>query len=446
MLKRDYPSQYCPVAATLEVVGERWTLLIIRDIFMGIRRFDDLQRDLGVARNVLQARLERLVEEGILVKRPYQERPPRSEYRLTEKGADLWPVLVALLSGGTATPSRASGRSSSSTASAGANSTTAGVAPSAAPTSTVTEAIAIRTGATRRRAGGRGGRRARRRLTSRAAPVRCGPNGAWVPWPHERATWHGSTPRPRRSWSAPGEVSPAELVDGAIARIETLNPQLNAVIHELFDRARGEAAGPLPDGPFRGVPFLLKDLGAELAGTPFAEGLDFAGDYRSTQTQELTQRFLRRRLRHLRQDQHARARDSADDRAAPLRRHAQPVEHRALDRRLVGRVGGGRGLGHGAGGARQRRRRVHPHSRPRAAAWSGSSRHGRAQLAGAPVRRPDGRARVRARGHPLGTRHGRHPRRHGRTGSRRPLLGAAAARALVRRRGGDAAAGCASPS
>ena len=100
MLHRDYPSQYCPVAATLEVVGERWTLLIIRDVFLGIRRFDDLQRDLGVARNVLQARLERLVDEAILVKRPYQERPPRSEYRLTEKGADLWPVLVSLLQWG----------------------------------------------------------------------------------------------------------------------------------------------------------------------------------------------------------------------------------------------------------------------------------------------------------------------------------------------------------
>src|SRR5271155_887434 len=100
MLKRDYPTQYCPVASTLEVIGERWTLLIIRDVFLGIRRFDDLQRDLGVARNVLQVRLERLVEEGILVKRPYQERPLRSEYRLTEKGADLWPVLVAMLQWG----------------------------------------------------------------------------------------------------------------------------------------------------------------------------------------------------------------------------------------------------------------------------------------------------------------------------------------------------------
>jgi amidase len=69
-----------------------------------------------------------------------------------------------------------------------------------------------------------------------------------------------------------GSVSPAELVDEAIARIERLNPALNAVIFELFDRARAAAAGELPDGPFKGVPLLLKDLGAELAGTPFCEG------------------------------------------------------------------------------------------------------------------------------------------------------------------------------
>jgi DNA-binding HxlR family transcriptional regulator len=97
MLKRDYPTQYCAVASTLEVIGERWTILIVRDIFLGVRRFDDLQRNLGVARNILQSRLERLVEEGIVVKRPYQERPVRYEYRLTSKGADLWPVLVSLL-------------------------------------------------------------------------------------------------------------------------------------------------------------------------------------------------------------------------------------------------------------------------------------------------------------------------------------------------------------
>jgi len=92
---------------------------------------------------------------------------------------------------------------------------------------------------------------------------------------------------------ASGEVSPTELVQDAIGRIEALNPELNAVIHPLFDRARAQAAGPLPDGPFRGVPFLLKDLGAELAGTPFCEGTAVAGDYHSTVDQEITKRFVR---------------------------------------------------------------------------------------------------------------------------------------------------------
>jgi len=89
-----------------------------------------------------------------------------------------------------------------------------------------------------------------------------------------------------------GAASPTELVDQAIARIERLNPALNAVIFELFDRARAAAAGDLPDGPFKGVPLLLKDFGAELAGTPFCEGTAFAGDYHSTVDQELTKRFL----------------------------------------------------------------------------------------------------------------------------------------------------------
>jgi DNA-binding HxlR family transcriptional regulator len=78
-------------------VGERWTLLIIRDAFLGVRRFGDFADRLGVARNVLQDRLERLVEAGILVKVPYQERPLRHEYRLTDMGRDLWPSIVALL-------------------------------------------------------------------------------------------------------------------------------------------------------------------------------------------------------------------------------------------------------------------------------------------------------------------------------------------------------------
>jgi DNA-binding HxlR family transcriptional regulator len=100
MLRRDYAGQNCSIAATLELVGERWTLLIVRDALLGIRRFDDFQARLGIARNVLQARLERLVEQGLLTRVKYQERPPRFEYRLTAKGVDLWPVLVALMTWG----------------------------------------------------------------------------------------------------------------------------------------------------------------------------------------------------------------------------------------------------------------------------------------------------------------------------------------------------------
>jgi DNA-binding HxlR family transcriptional regulator len=97
MLGSDYTGQNCSIARTLELVGERWTILVLRDVFLGLRRFDQLQRNLGVARNVLTARLDRLVGEGILEKVPYQERPLRHEYRLTDKGLDLWPVIVELL-------------------------------------------------------------------------------------------------------------------------------------------------------------------------------------------------------------------------------------------------------------------------------------------------------------------------------------------------------------
>lgn len=96
MLRRDYPGQDCSVARSLELLGERWTMLVIRDIFTGLRRFDEIQASLGVARNVLAKRLERLVDEGILERRPYSENPVRHEYFLTEKGLDLWPTLVAL--------------------------------------------------------------------------------------------------------------------------------------------------------------------------------------------------------------------------------------------------------------------------------------------------------------------------------------------------------------
>lgn len=99
MLARDYDLD-CSIARSLELIGERWSLLVIRDVFLGNRRFDEIQSSLGIARNVLASRLGRLMDEEILEKRPYQERPVRYEYFLTEKGLDLWPVLVALMAYG----------------------------------------------------------------------------------------------------------------------------------------------------------------------------------------------------------------------------------------------------------------------------------------------------------------------------------------------------------
>lgn len=97
VLPRTYEDQNCSIARALEVAGERWTLLILRDISRGAERFDELQAGLGIARNVLSARLARLCEEGVLERRRYQERPERFSYHLTDKGADLLPALVWLL-------------------------------------------------------------------------------------------------------------------------------------------------------------------------------------------------------------------------------------------------------------------------------------------------------------------------------------------------------------
>ncbi len=96
MLNRDYKDQDCSIARALEVVGERWTLLIVRDALLGLRRFDQFQESLGIARNVLTDRLNRLVEEGILTRVRYSEKPERYEYRLTGKGKDLLVPLTAL--------------------------------------------------------------------------------------------------------------------------------------------------------------------------------------------------------------------------------------------------------------------------------------------------------------------------------------------------------------
>lgn len=96
----ELDQQPCSLARTLSVIGDRWTLLVLRDCFLGVRRFEGFERRLGITRHLLSDRLKKLVEAGVLVKRPYQERPLREEYRLTEKGLDLHPVLLALVQWG----------------------------------------------------------------------------------------------------------------------------------------------------------------------------------------------------------------------------------------------------------------------------------------------------------------------------------------------------------
>lgn len=100
MLPRDYAALNCSIARGLEALGDRWTLLVIRNALVGVTRFDDHLRILGLARNVLADRLARLTADGILERRAYQERPLRHEYRITEKGRDLWPVIAALVEWG----------------------------------------------------------------------------------------------------------------------------------------------------------------------------------------------------------------------------------------------------------------------------------------------------------------------------------------------------------
>jgi DNA-binding HxlR family transcriptional regulator len=86
----------CPIARTTDLLGDWWTPVIMREVFGGARRFDEFERRLGVSRNTLTRRLDRLVDEGLLQRVPYQDHPPRDEYRPTEKGMALWPVLAAM--------------------------------------------------------------------------------------------------------------------------------------------------------------------------------------------------------------------------------------------------------------------------------------------------------------------------------------------------------------
>jgi len=96
MQRKSFGNMPCPIARSLERVGEWWSILILRDALHGFTRFDQFQERLGISRNILNQRLTHLVEAGILVKVPYSDRPPRHDYRLTDKGRDLWPVLTAM--------------------------------------------------------------------------------------------------------------------------------------------------------------------------------------------------------------------------------------------------------------------------------------------------------------------------------------------------------------
>ena len=100
MLPRDYATQNCSIARSLEVLGDRWTLLVVRCALVGVTRFDEFGGRLQIADNVLSDRLARLTQEGILDRRQYQAHPPRHEYVITDKGRELWSVITALVDWG----------------------------------------------------------------------------------------------------------------------------------------------------------------------------------------------------------------------------------------------------------------------------------------------------------------------------------------------------------
>lgn len=93
---KSFAGMRCSIAGALELIGDRWALLVIRDLSLGLRRYDDLRASTGIPAATLAARLKHLIASGIVERARYQERPPRDEYRLTRKGRDLWKVSVAL--------------------------------------------------------------------------------------------------------------------------------------------------------------------------------------------------------------------------------------------------------------------------------------------------------------------------------------------------------------
>ena len=331
---------------------------------------------------------------------------------------------------------RGAARSSSSTGAAGASSTTAGAASVAVPTCRSPRRMAVRTGAHRRANGGG----ARSGLSEAPGARRYGERDA-------ATTRHGWTPRTRPRWSGPGRCLPGRTgrrrhrPDRAAEPRRSTRSSTNCSTGPVPRRP-----GELPDGPFKGVPLLLKDLGAELAGTPFCEGTAFAGDYHSTVDQELTKRFLAAGFvvcGKTNTPEFGILPTTEPKRFGPSRNPWNTAHSTG------GSSGGSAAAvasGMVAGGACQRRRRLHPDpglvlrpGRPQADPGPG--------LHGAAVRRHDGRAGGRARGDALGPRLGRHSRRRRRPGPRRSLLGAAAARPVVRRcRRARSRRGCGSPS
>lgn len=97
MRRTSFNNWPCSVARTSDLLGDWWTPLVLREIFFGTTRFEDIHTALSIGRNVLTERLKRLTEEGVVERRPYQDRPPRFEYHLTEKGQDFYPVLLAIV-------------------------------------------------------------------------------------------------------------------------------------------------------------------------------------------------------------------------------------------------------------------------------------------------------------------------------------------------------------
>jgi DNA-binding HxlR family transcriptional regulator len=100
MARADFGTMHCSMARALDVIGDPWTPLIVRDLYLGLSRFDELADDLGVARNLLARRLNHLVERGVLERRPYQQNPSRYDYALTASGRELVPILMALTAWG----------------------------------------------------------------------------------------------------------------------------------------------------------------------------------------------------------------------------------------------------------------------------------------------------------------------------------------------------------